>query len=105
MLYIDENNKDIQDVLKQVIEVAKPKFVFLYNCKHELDGDLRSFKLCIICEFDDKRSLLRDIFDVDCDIPFDVLLYTGEQFAKLRDDESAFANEICRRGKMIYGQK
>ncbi len=105
MIHIDEKNSDVQAVLEQVIEIARPEFVFLYNCKHELDGALRSFKLCVICEFEDKGRLLRELFDVDCDVPFDILLYTREQFAQLRDDTAAFANQICTRGKMLYGKK
>ncbi len=105
MMHIDEKNSEVQIVLDKVIAVAQPEFVFLYNCKHEVDGELRSFKLCIICEYEDKGKLLREIFDVDCDVPFDVLIYTKEQFAQLRNDTAAFANQICRRGKMLYGKK
>ncbi len=101
----DEKHAAVQEVLKQVIAIAKPEAVFLYNCKHDLDGELTSFKLCVICEYENKRRLLTDIFDVDCETPFDVLLYTKEQFRQLRDDTSAFANRVFTKGKMLYGQK
>lgn len=101
----DQDFKIINEVLEQVVAVAEPEAVFLYNCKHDLDGNLKSFKLCVICEFENKRRLLSDIFDVDCDIPFDILLYTKEQFLKLRDDTDAFANRVCTKGRMLYGRK
>ncbi|MGN0664335.1 MAG: hypothetical protein ACI4L5_04595 [Negativibacillus sp.] len=101
----DEKHAAVQEVLKQVIAIAKPEAVFLYNCKHDLDGELTSFKLCVICEYENKRRLLTDIFDVDCETPFDVLLYTKEQFRQLRDDTAAFANRVFTKGKMLYGQK
>ncbi len=104
-MHLDEKHAPIQEVLDQIIATAKPDFVFMYNCKYELTGDLRSFKLCVVCDFEDKRSLLRDIFDVDCDIPFDILLYTREQFRQLRDDTAAFANRVCTKGKMLYGKE
>ncbi|MBP1581831.1 MAG: hypothetical protein J6A26_05495 [Oscillospiraceae bacterium] len=102
---LDNKHEAVQEVLDQVIAIAKPEAVFLYNCKYDLDGDLISFKLCVICEYDNKRRLLSEIFDVDCDIPFDILLYTKEQFKELRDDTAAFANRICTKGKMLYGQE
>lgn len=101
----DEKHAAVQEVLKQIIAIAKPEAVFLYNCKHDLDGELTSFKLCVICEYENKRRLLTDIFDVDCETPFDVLLYTKEQFRQLRDDTAAFANRVFTKGKMLYGQK
>lgn len=104
MLHLDEKHAVVQDVLDQVIHVAEPDFVFLYNCKYELDGDLASFKLCIVCDFTDKRRLISRIFDVDCDVPFDVLLYTREQFKELRNDTAAFANRVCTKGQMLYGK-
>ena len=102
---LDNKHEAVQEVLDQVIAIAKPEAVFLYNCKYDLDGDLISFKLCVICEYDNKRRLLSEIFDVDCAIPFDILLYTKEQFKELRDDTAAFANRICTKGKMLYGQE
>ncbi len=104
-MILDQRHSAVKEVLEQVIAVAKPEAVFLYNCKYDLDGDLSSFKLCVICEFENKRRLLSDIFDVDCDIPFDILLYTKEQFLQLRDDVDAFANRVCTKGKMLYGRE
>ncbi len=103
-MHRDMKHEAVQEVLEQVISVADPDFVFMYNCKYELDGDLKSFKLCVVCDYTDKRRLLSDIFDVDCDVPFDILLYTKEQFQALRDDTEAFANRVCTKGKMLYGK-
>lgn len=102
---LDEKHLAVKDVLEQVVHIAEPEAVFLYNCKYDLDGELSSFKLCVICDYEDKRRLLSDIFDVDCEIPFDVLLYTREQFKDLKGDTAAFANRICTKGKMLYGTK
>ena len=102
-MILDARHEPVKEVLEQVIAVAKPEAVFLYNCKYDFDGELNSFKLCIICDYENKRQLLTEIFDVDCDIPFDVLIYTREQFRELRDDTAAFANRICTKGTMLYG--
>ncbi len=104
-MILDAKHAAVKEVLEQVISVAKPEAVFLYNCKYDLDGELNSFKLCVICDYEDKRRLITDIFDVDCDIPFDVLIYTREQFKELRNDTAAFANRICTKGTMLYGNE
>ena len=104
-MILDERHGAVKDVLAQVISVAKPEAVFLYHCKHDPDGELNSFKLCVICDYEDKRRLITEIFDVDCDVPVDVLIYTREQFKELRDDKAAFANRICTKGTMLYGSE
>lgn len=101
---LDEKHSAVKEVLEQVISIAKPDFVFMYNCKYDGDGDLTSFKLCVVCDFADKRKLLTEIFDVDCDVPFDILLYTCQQFKELKDDAAAFVNRVCTKGKMLYGK-
>ena len=100
----EENDSIIQEVLDQIIPIANPETVILYNCKYHPAGDLYSFKLCIVCEIVNKRRLLSDIFEIDCDVPFDVLLYTPAQFQQLRDDTAAFANRVSQKGKILYGK-
>lgn len=102
---VEQNDRMVQEVLTQVIQIAKPERVFLYQYKLDPNGDLISFKLCVVCDYEDKRRLLTEIFEVDCDIPFDVLLYTKEQFQSLKEDSTAFANRICTKGKILYGEK
>ncbi len=101
----EENEVIIQAVLDEVVKIAAPELVILYSTKYDMDGELRSFKLCIVCDFKDKRQLLSKIFDVDCEVPFDVILYTQDQFLELREDEEAFASRVFRKGKILYGKQ
>ena len=49
--------------------------------------------------------MLTRIFDeVDSDIPYDVLLYTDEQFEQLKDSSDAFASRVNQRGRVRYGK-
>ena len=49
--------------------------------------------------------MLTRIFDeVDSEIPYDVLLYTDEQFEELKNSSDAFASRINRRGRVRYGK-
>ncbi len=104
-LEMDERFANLKKVLDWIIDLAQPQQVYLYNSKLEMDGSLRSFKLCVVCPMEDKRALLGQIFEVDCDTPFDVLLYTGEQFDALRQSPDSFVSRICARGTLLYGQE
>lgn len=104
-MILDERHQPVREVLDQVIAAAKPEAVFLYNCKYDWDGELTAFKFCVICDYNNKRRLLAEIFDVDCEIPFDVLLYTKEQFNEFKNDPSAFAHRIFTKGTMLYGNE
>ena len=47
--------------------------------------------------------MLTRIFDeVDSDIPYDVLLYTDEQFHELTKDDGAFASHVNQKGRVRY---
>lgn len=74
-----------------------------YNTKYDMDGNISAFKLCIVGDIPDKRRMLTRIFDeVDSDIPYDVLLYTDEQFRELTKDDGAFASHVNQKGRVRY---
>ena len=98
------NDLIINRLVEQIIPVASPRTVIVYNKKFDMDGKMDSFKLCLVGDFPDHRLLLSQIFDIDCELPFDILLYTPEQFDHLKEDTNAFANRIYRKGKILYGR-
>ena len=70
-----------------------------------MDGHLLSFKLCIVGNIPDKKKMLTSIFDeVDSEIPYDIILYTDEEFKELSEQLSAFANRISQKGRVRYGR-
>ena len=78
-----EKNQDqvIEQTVNRIVELFHPSRVIEYNTKYDMDGNISAFKLCIVGDIPDKRRMLTRIFDeVDSDIPYDVLLYTDEQF-------------------------
>mgnify|MGYP001774423900 FL=1 len=49
--------------------------------------------------------MLTQIFDeVDSEIPYDILLYTDEQFEELKDSSDAFASRVNQKGRLRYGK-
>jgi hypothetical protein len=101
---IMELNENIQKVCDDIVRLFKPEKVILFHVKRSLDGVIRSFKICVIIDTDDKNSTEKHLYlDVDSDIPFDVLVYTPAEWKGLLAEKSSFACRIIREGKYIHG--
>ncbi len=101
----ERSDKIIEETVTKIVELVSPSKVIEYNTKYDMEGNVSSFKLCIVGKITDKRKLLTRIFDeVDSDIPYDVLLYTDEQFEVLKDNVDAFAAHVNQKGRVWYGK-
>ena len=98
-----EEHKDqvIEETVDKIVELFSPSKVIEYD----MDGHLISFKLCIVGNIPDKKKMLTRIYDeVDSEIPYDIILYTDEEFKELSEQLSAFANRISQKGRVRYGR-
>ncbi len=101
----ERTERVIEQTVNKIVELFSPSKVIEYNTKYDMEGKVSSFKLCIVGKIADKRKMLTRIFDeVDSEIPYDVLLYTDEQFEELKNSSDAFASRINRRGRVRYGK-
>ena len=93
----------IRSVCSEIILQFSPDKVILFSIKHSVSGKTRSFKVCVIMRTDEKAGMEKRIYlDVDSDIPFDVLLYTPEEWEKLISQKDSFARSITEEGTVIY---
>lgn len=94
----------IDAVCHRIVVLFAPKKVLLFSRKRDLDGATTSFKLCIIADTEDKTQIQKEIYlNVDCDVPFDVVLYTPDEWEELSADDATFAYRITKTGCVIYG--
>lgn len=98
-------NKELESIKKQIVENYEPKEIILFGSLakgiFKADSDI---DLCIIKDTNDKRKLLADIYtNVNICIPFDIVLYTVEEWNKCINDKSSFAYIINNTGVKIYG--
>lgn len=69
------------------------------SAKRDSDIDL-----CVIVEVDDKRMLLTDMYlHIESDVPFDLLLYSPEEWEQCILDRTSFAYQINKEGILLYG--
>lgn len=97
--------RELENIKKQIVENYDPKEIILFGSvakgifKANSDVDL-----CIIKDTNDKRKLLTEMYvGIDSRIPFDLVLYTVEEWNKCIDDKSSFAYIINNTGVKIYG--
>lgn len=99
-----ELSDSISSVCEEIVNNFSPEKVILYNVKRNVTGEIRSFKICVIVETDNRLDTERHIYlDVDSDIPFDVLVYTPDEWDRLLKEKSSFAYRIINGGTYIHG--
>ena len=94
----------VRDVVDAIAGLLAPQAIYLYNQKLDCSGKVTSFKLCVVGDFRDKLKAERTLYwEVNSDLPFDVLLYTPEEWEALSANPTAFACRIKKTGTLVYG--
>ncbi len=96
--------KNTAQLLKK--SCAEIKKLFLISFKVNNDSELTSFKLALI--LDDNTNNLPELecrlyLEVDCELPFDLVIYRESEFNKLKEEIGTFAWKIVNSGAEIYG--
>lgn len=102
-----KDNQIIQNtaqLLKKSCE--KIKKIFMISFKVNNESELTSFKLALI--LDDNADNLPELecrlyLEIDCEIPFDLVIYRESEFDKLKKEIGTFAWKIENSGAEIYG--
>ena len=100
-----KSNTEIQKITQQFIEHYKPDKLFLFG-SHAKNSARRDsdIDLCVIVEVEDKRMLLTEMYvNIESDIPFDLLLYSPEEWKQCVLDKTSFAYLINKEGVLLYG--
>lgn len=98
-------NKEVDYIREQIVKKYDPKAIMLFGSLAKgIFKDNSDIDLCVIKNTDDKRKLLTDMYVcIDSGIPFDLVLYTIDEWNKFANDKSSFAYTINNTGVKIYG--
>jgi predicted nucleotidyltransferase len=93
------------DIKEQIVSNYAPSKIIVFGSQAKGTATSRSdIDLCIIKSTDNKRKLLADMYlNLDSSKPFDIILYTEDEWSKCIDDSTSFAYLINKKGTVIYG--
>ena len=93
----------IRQVVDEIVALLAPERVYLYSQKLNCQGEVTSFKLCVVGDFADKQKARQSVYwEVDSQLPFDVLLYTSQEWEELCEHPDMFARQIKNTGTIVY---
>ena len=93
----------VECVSQRIVEMFAPSRIYLYNQRMGTCGQTSGFKLCVILATQDKAKVERDIYlHIDCEVPFDVIVYTPEEWEALQNRDCSFARKIKQTGIVVY---
>lgn len=100
-----EISGDVRTVCDQIVQKFSPVAVILFSMKRTLSGEVASFKLCVVADTADRRETERRIYlEVDSLEPYDVLVYTPQEWEKHTSEHHSFAHSIQEKGTVLYGK-
>ena len=90
---------------QEIVRLCSPEEIWLYNRKLDLDGNITSFKLCIVTREPDRGALEERIYlSLDCPVPYDLTVYTLAEWEMACQSTHSFAQTIRMKGQKLYGK-
>lgn len=102
-----KDNRYVKELEQKLLEFCKEiKKIYLISVKVDTMGELTSFKFGLIV--DDSIKSTSELagslyFNIDCELPFDLVIYTQTEFDGLRGEIGTFAWKIDNSGTVLYG--
>lgn len=97
---------EIMSVVEKIANLLEPETIFMFSNKRGKAGKTAGFKLCVVAEHSDRAAAERRLYlAIDCEVPFDIVIYSPAEFEALRNSEGSFAQRIAESGVVLYGQK
>ena len=96
----------ICDEIKRLFDVEK---IIIFSVKRcEKNSCITDLDVCVVTKelpHDRNTWLKKAYLDIESEIPFDLFLYTQDEWDTLTKDDSTFASRIARKGCVVYEKK
>ena len=87
----------------EVVRLVSPLRIMVFSRKQTLDGTLASVKLAVIIGAGDPHAAEHRLYmELEADIPFDVVVYTAQEWEQRLRDPLSFAARIRDTGVVLY---
>jgi hypothetical protein len=99
-----EYDERIMKLCDEIAELVRPVRIIMFSEKKDPAGQLHSFKLCVVVRENDCAKIEQKIYlTLECEVSFDVLVYSAEQWSASTDDPDSFAYRgIMNGGVVLY---
>ncbi len=96
--------EDVKNILNAILKICDPVSVIMYGEKKDVSSNMvKSVDLCLIVEDYPKDELLKKIYvEVESDIPYNILIYTANEWEEMTGDPLTYASRIQEKGTVIY---
>lgn len=96
--------KVIVDLTEHILDLCTPVKIILFSKKYNVEGELTSFKLCVVVKDDvDTDEVECTLYlQLECENPFDVIIYKESEWNTIALEEDSFAAKIQRSGAVLY---
>ena len=101
-------NKEIFHLCNEIKRLFNIEKLIIFGVKKsEKDDTVTDLDICIIAEnIDDKNAWVKKAYvDIDSDIPYDIFLYTHQEWNECLKTTKSFASRIDRKGYVVYEKK
>lgn len=99
------NSKEISYICQRIKECFDVEKLIVFGVKRrEKDSSITDVDICVIAkDIDDKKSWLKKAYlEIDSDIPYDLFLYTLNEWNDCIKQTKSFASRIERKGLVVY---
>ena len=96
---------ELEKITRQFVDRYQPEKILLFGSQAKNSAGRDSdIDLCVIVNVTDKRKLLTDMYlNIVSDLPFDVLLYSPNEWEQCVADHTSFACQIIKEGVILHG--
>ncbi|NMA79057.1 MAG: nucleotidyltransferase domain-containing protein [Clostridiales bacterium] len=93
----------IKELASQIVASFDPNKIIMFSYKLNIRNEITSFKICMVIDTTDKEQLEKDIYiSIDCCIPYDIIIYTPDEWDRLLQIPHSFAEKINATGVVLY---
>ena len=86
-----------------IVRLCAPCRIYVFNQKSSPSGEVTAVKLCVIVPGGDPRETESRLYvQLESDLPFDLLVYTQEEWHRLLQTRLSFARHIRETGRLLY---
>ena len=99
--------QEIQSIKDQLVQLFSPSAIILFGSQAK--GTAKSgsdIDLCLIKNTNDKKKLLMQAYiEIESSKPFDLILYTEDEWQAASMEKTSFDHIIKEKGTLLYGRQ